>query len=118
MTRDNPGIPRFIHRRKSFLSARKMVASRMLDLLLPVFPARRQSAPACWRFAQRHRVEVFRYTSVVERVVVDYYIDQRASASIRTIVIILSSLSFIFVLQRLPQCEVAVTTSTGEAPSS
>ena len=38
MTRDNPGIPRFIHRREVvFYRPGKLVASRMLDYCCPVF---------------------------------------------------------------------------------
>ncbi len=93
-----------------------MVASRMLDLLLPCFPARRQSAPACWRFAQRHGVEVFRYTSVVERVVVDYHIRPAGFGIDTNDITILSSLYSHFRARKTSQCDkVAVTTSTGES---
>ncbi len=75
MTRDNPGIPRFIHRREVVFIGQENGGIQNTRFIAALFFQHgvnlRQRVGGLLKGIG---VEVFRYTSVVERVVVDYYI--------------------------------------------
>ncbi|AFG40137.1 Uncharacterised protein [Shigella sonnei] len=75
MTRDNPGIPRFIHRREVVFIGQENGGIQNARFIAALFF--QHGVNLCQRVGGLLKgigVEVFRYTSVVERVVVDYYI--------------------------------------------